>query len=407
MHHMVVLQSKAMAKIKNWKGFVFDRRRTIVAFLMWYWSFFIKGVTLNELKDTPVIIYTMLTNNVNEMKTRNHTNYVWPGGRPIDFSFGETDEETCIEFNENPNATDRLEFIRGRGCYSHLGQVGGAQPISIGKGCEDVGTVLHEIGHALGLDHEHQRLDRDDYIQVNTKNNACSMSDLNKVNLINEIALPFDLGSIMHYDSFACSIIPIYKTITTHDPRYQHTIGQVRSFSFLDVKRINLFYCEDTCADTKIQCINGGYPNPRACNQCKCPSGLGSPSCLNVEETEGCGGELEATNRWQSLTFNERRRCVWRVSAQRNSQVRLILEEAKYRCDEACTSFVEIKHTSDFQTTGFRSCCGEHDVETISDGNQVLIIHDARELNRNGVFSLRFIQAHNSTAKTSTCAFNN
>ncbi|KAI6173955.1 Metalloendopeptidase [Aphelenchoides besseyi] len=117
--------------------------------------------------------------------------------------------------------------------------------------------------------------------------------------------------------------------------------------------------------------------------------------------------KLEATNRWQSLTFNERRRCVWRVSAQRNSRVRLILEEAKYRCDEACSSFVEIKHSADFQTTGFRSCCGEHAVETISDGNQVLIIHDARELNRNGVFSLRFTQAHNSTAKTSTCAFNN
>ncbi|KAI6173954.1 Zinc metalloproteinase [Aphelenchoides besseyi] len=356
------------------------------------WKDVVLNAPVDELKQMPEDFYLILTNSMIEMETRNHTNYVWPGGRPIDFSFGETDEdwqqlirqalhqwkeETCIEFNENPNATDRLEFIRGRGCYSRLGQVGGAQPISIGKGCEDVGTVLHEIGHALGLDHEHQRLDRDDYIQVNTKNNACSMRDLNKANLINEIALPFDFGSVMHYNSFAY------------------------------VKRINLFYCEDTCADTKIQCFNGGYPNPRACNQCKCPSGLGGPSCLNVEETEGCGGELEATNQWQSLTFNERRRCVWRVSAQRNSRVRLILEEAKYRCDEACTSFVEIKHTSDFQTTGFRSCCGEHAVETISDGNQVLIIHDARELNRNGVFSLRFIQAHNSTAETSTCAFNN
>ncbi|KAI6205999.1 hypothetical protein M3Y94_00856100 [Aphelenchoides besseyi] len=303
------------------------------------------------------------------------------------------EKETCIEFNENLNATDRLEFIRNNDCYSYLGNTDGAQQISIGNSCKDIGSVLHEIGHALGLHHEHQRLDRDDYIRVDTKSSYCEIQNFNKLIIVNDnFESPYDFGSIMHYDTFACTALPFYKTITTNDPRYQHTVGQHRSLSFLDVKHINDFYCKDTCANTKIKCFNGGYPNPRACNQCKCPSGLGGPNCLSVEETEGCGGELKATNQGQTLMFNGRRRCVWRISAHSNSRVRLILDDAKYRCDDACTSFVEIKHSNDFQTTGFRSCCSENNVKTISNGNQVLIIHDSQELDRNGVFSLRYIQ---------------
>ncbi|KAI6173996.1 hypothetical protein M3Y98_01142400 [Aphelenchoides besseyi] len=59
MHCVVVVQSKAMAKTRSWKDFVFAWWSGIVAFLMWYWLFFIEiseiGVTLNELKDLPVL----------------------------------------------------------------------------------------------------------------------------------------------------------------------------------------------------------------------------------------------------------------------------------------------------------------------------------------------------------------
>lgn len=46
-------------------------------------------------------------------------------------------------------------------CYSSIGSVGGVQDISLGWGCDTTrGTPVHEIMHALGFMHEHQRYDK-------------------------------------------------------------------------------------------------------------------------------------------------------------------------------------------------------------------------------------------------------
>ena len=47
-------------------------------------------------------------------------------------------DETCMTFVENPSAKNRLTFIKGSGCYSSVGMVGGEQTVSIGEGCDAV-----------------------------------------------------------------------------------------------------------------------------------------------------------------------------------------------------------------------------------------------------------------------------
>lgn len=71
-------------------------------------------------------------------------------------------------------------------------------------------TLLHELGHVIGLIHEHQRIDRNDYINVYYENIDKTLSDdeisnnftINKnYNLINFINIDYDYNSVMHYNS--------------------------------------------------------------------------------------------------------------------------------------------------------------------------------------------------------------
>ncbi|KAJ1357766.1 Astacin (Peptidase M12A) [Parelaphostrongylus tenuis] len=65
---------------------------------------------------------------------------------------------------------DKILVVKGEGCWSHLGRINGTQALSLGDGCESVGTAAHEIGHALGLCHTHSRHDRDSFVTVEWQN---------------------------------------------------------------------------------------------------------------------------------------------------------------------------------------------------------------------------------------------
>jgi hypothetical protein len=82
-------------------------------------------------------------------------------------------------------------------CNSPVGRQGGEQKIScaLGGGGFKAGTIAHEIGHALGFFHEHQRPDRDAVVAV-----AGDAKPADYVIKHNGIKVgPYDCGSIMHY----------------------------------------------------------------------------------------------------------------------------------------------------------------------------------------------------------------
>ncbi|VDN50848.1 unnamed protein product [Dracunculus medinensis] len=336
------------------------------------------------------------------------------------------EKETCLRWQENGWGNDRIIFVQGSGCYSSVGRTGGQQLISIGFGCDQKGIVTHEIGHSLGFWHEQSRADRDYYLRLQHKYIARgSEGNFVKRSIVesDNMGLPFDFGSIMLYGPNAFSNNWKHATIETINKNYQHTIGQRSGPSFIDVKQVNRLYCHgkpisfrhfdrstatayenqffflransinvfsDRCLTIlSLPCRNGGYADPNNCQRCKCPSGLGGPICDDVQPSS-CGRELIATETWQKLSHAGKEKCYWRIKTN-NAKIRLHVELVSFRCEITCRSYIEIKHNWDFQQTGFRICCNEQ-MEVISDGNEVIVIFDATEVDRDGSFILLFIK---------------
>ncbi|VDM82049.1 unnamed protein product, partial [Strongylus vulgaris] len=230
--------------------------------------------------------------------------------------------------------------------------------------------------HALGFYHEQGRYDRDSYVSIvsqNIQNGYLSQFTKQARSTMEDYGVGFDYGSVMHYDQFSFSSNGRY-TIQTLDTNYQQTIGQREGPSFMDVKRINLAYCNETCAAT-LPCLNGGYTDPKNCGACRCPSGLGGTLCDRAAVNPAqCGsGDLVADASLKTLTVSGAVICsfVITVAITNSYNLQMIILNSfkaplgrrvyfevssfKFTAANLCTyNFLEIKYAADLQRAGAR-----------------------------------------------------
>lgn len=169
-------------------------------------------------------------------------------------------EKTCLRFVQGRSSSGSyLSFYQGGGCSSPVGyRRGRVNRISLARGCWRVGTVMHEIGHSIGLYHEQSRPDRDQYVEILWSNIKGGM-DFNfrkqSSSNIDSLGTKYDYESMMHYGAYGFGGGSM--TIRTKDPSMQRVIGQRRGPSAIDVIQINRMYCGNKPVPT-----NGPKPQP-------------------------------------------------------------------------------------------------------------------------------------------------
>ncbi|GMR60695.1 hypothetical protein PMAYCL1PPCAC_30890, partial [Pristionchus mayeri] len=258
-------------------------------------------------------------------------------------------ETTCLNFKEDTTRSKGIKFISGPGCFSTLGRWPyGTQSLSLyNQGCNNMATALHEMEHALGVNHQMSRLDRDSYLRVHEDRiQGGIVSQYQKKQGTQTFGLPYEYGSVMHYTGGSAAKVPGQATMEALNKDYQQSMGGQEP-SFLDVQIVNLLYkCTMTCR-TQLQCKNFGYTHPKKCNVCICPEGWGGAYC---DQIPAGAVSLSATANFQTYNIN----FGGAASNRSKSKAHVITAPAGKR--------IEVKFPA-LKTTNMENSCGQNGIE--------------------------------------------
>lgn len=90
-------------------------------------------------------------------------------------------------------------------CFSRVGRQGGKQIVGCAPFGFGVGSLTHELGHAVSMIHEHQRSDRNNFVTIQAANiQAGRGGNFTRITNSNNGAV-YDFRSLMHYGANAFS----------------------------------------------------------------------------------------------------------------------------------------------------------------------------------------------------------
>lgn len=181
------------------------------------------------------IIYYTINSNLSEIKEH------------IFEAISDYETKTALQFIERTDQKNYVEFTNSIvfNTCSRLGMVGGHQHIWLDPTWNTTFEIIHEIGHTVGLIHEHSRPDRDEYITIYRENIwPTAWADYGKVRQ-SIVTKKFDFSSVMIYASFNSSTITDNLPAMLINSGYYGTSNEINpssKLSNLDVEMINTLY---------------------------------------------------------------------------------------------------------------------------------------------------------------------
>ncbi|EFX73217.1 hypothetical protein DAPPUDRAFT_325505 [Daphnia pulex] len=160
----------------------------------------------------------------------------------IGYAMTQYHKNTCIRFVPRTVETDyvKLNNLDTPECYSiGLGYYkgGGAHEVTFSPSCYQyqAGSIMHELMHRVGFNHEHTRPDRDTYVNILWNNIDAGWKAQYAIAEGSNLLLTYDYGSVMHYG--------LGREMTTKLNTNGAVIGQRQALSQLDINKLKLMYC--------------------------------------------------------------------------------------------------------------------------------------------------------------------
>uniref|UniRef100_A0A0N4ZKX6 Metalloendopeptidase n=1 Tax=Parastrongyloides trichosuri TaxID=131310 RepID=A0A0N4ZKX6_PARTI len=337
--------------------------------------------------------------------------------RVIKAAIKNIERETCLEFEKVEKLSDTeegIKFVKQNQCSSSLGKNNGTiNTINLTISCSEfLGVVQHEIGHALGLIHKHQRDDRGNYVSIQKTNiiNGYSdqFDDYDGNVLFNSLNITYEYGSAMHYERIAYSTNGKPTIVVKNIDAFNRMIGQNDGFTFSDYKLINLKHCKDTCYD-KLDCKNGGYLNSKSCFYCICPRGYDGNKCQYFKPfIQNCINNTLAAEKNPKLLYAEgQKKCNYHIKSSNGTKIVLILHESNTHNRTICSSNygLEIKYFKDKGLTGLCLCGLYKNIKITSEENEAYLEYHGSKPNH--YFYLSYLEiVENYTIKSQLCQNN-
>ncbi|EDV99283.1 seminal metalloprotease 1 [Drosophila grimshawi] len=185
-------------------------------------------------------VYYYINKNIDQA----HRNHILIGLRTIELN-------SCLIFKEA--LVDQKYYVNitsePGGCFTAVGFQNRVQRMNLQNhdldtGCYRMGTIMHEMLHALGFYHQQSSSDRDDYVRIVTENIVEGKEhnfDKYDEGMVDNFDQTYDYGSVLHYTPYGFSkngemtIVPL---IAGGDK----IMGQRLQMSQTDINRLNVMY---------------------------------------------------------------------------------------------------------------------------------------------------------------------
>lgn len=149
------------------------------------------------------------------------------------------EQRTPVRFRHAAGEQSYAVFRLGAGDNSEVAMTGGEQYVELAPGAS-VGSIVHEIGHLIGLWHEQSRHDRDQHVRIVWDNIDPDLHPQFDQHLQDgDDVGPYDYGSVMHYPKNAFAKDASRATIVT---LHGEEIGQRDHISDGDAEAVARLY---------------------------------------------------------------------------------------------------------------------------------------------------------------------